>query len=202
VARFLPAGPGAKPLDLRGPTQVLLTGEGAVVEGAPAAALFEDLEVFGGPLRRRRVEPLVPASFWRVVSGPARRLDDGVELRLPATATAQAPGTVLAWKPDPSALQAGVLRLLLRGPAGLTATLPDVGASAVLGPADGRAEPGLSTLDLVLPDGWAARLPAHGELRLALTRSSAPIAPATPAAPATVRFDGAFLGRAAARAGE
>jgi hypothetical protein len=227
IARFFPVPPsvpsGGKPrgtvpgdgangrptpIDLRGPVQVLLTATGAVVDGEPARALFHDLEVFGGPRLERPVEPFVSGRVWRVVSGRAERRGDGLTLR---ESVAEAMGTfvqerptrgvVLAWRPDPSASRARTLRLLLRGPAGLTASLPDLGSSATLRAATEASDPGLVTLDLALPDGWAAALPAHGELRLSLSWPGPRADVFVPAVEAA-RFDGAFLGTAPVGSGE
>lgn len=213
IARFFPfaagTGPKAAPIELRGPTQVVLSAGGTLVEGEPARALFRDLEVFGGPRLERRVEPFVSVRVWRVVSGRAERGGEVLTLRESVTVATGASfvsrdplmrGVVVAWTPDPSAGRARTLRLLLRGPAGLTASLPDLGSSAVLRATAADVEPGLVTLDLPLPDGWATALPAHGELRLALSWPGPRADVFVPAAEAA-RFEGAFLGSAAVGSG-
>lgn len=170
-ARFTPVdGP---PLTFEGPTHVALSGRGLSALGPPAQALFHELELLGGPLARPASDPFVEARRWRVLSGRGVRGGVGLSLRPAAARGAddERSEVLLGWLPDPSVLSAGRLRLMLQGPAGLSVALPDLlpdGAIAGrLEPGAEGAEPGLVTLEVALPAGWAERL-AGRELRLAL----------------------------------
>lgn len=189
--------------DLRGPVEVLVGAEGAVVQGEPARHQFVDLERFGGPLLERRVEPFVSARQWRVLEGRARRVGGSLSLE-PSTSGRRA---VLAWRPDDSAASARVLRLQVRGPAGVS--LVDPFALAGHGPqfggfaeelllAGSSEDPGLATVELALPSDWPALTQATaGELRLEFRwPEGVPGEVAPQGAAAALHFDGAFLGAA------
>ncbi len=163
-------------LDRDGAARYFRAGETPVDLAGDESArrVFRDLDLFGGEIALPSAanERHVDAALWRILDGPIAR--SGGRFRIDLRKEGEA---LLAWTPPGLLSRARALRVGLRAPLGssvhlahrvTSGELEDLGRARVTLTADTRAdEPGLATIDLMLPADWYHRL-SGGELVLVI----------------------------------